>query len=133
MQLLANASRDAFLESTLSLHQVEQLVSMHATRARGLKLLMRYTNKTFVTKADWLQWLDDRRDRLFFTECGGFKFIVDAADNLAESLAMGANKGTQPAHEQPVLLHLDRLHRSGLVCVGECAGGTTTYCMALKH
>ena len=41
------------------------------------RILSRYTNKSFATAAEWRRWYDSNRDKLFFTEVGGYKFMVD--------------------------------------------------------
>ncbi len=46
-------------------------------RELGQGLLERYTEGGFSTYEDWKAWLDTHRDRLFFTEAGGYKWLVD--------------------------------------------------------
>ena len=40
-------------------------------------LLDRYTLQRFATVAEWRAWLDANRDRLFFCETAGYKWLVD--------------------------------------------------------
>lgn len=40
-------------------------------------LLERYTAESFETAAEWDEWLVANRDRLFFTEVGGYRWLVD--------------------------------------------------------
>lgn len=40
------------------------------------RLLARYTLEKFNDVADWREWLEANRDRLFFTDVGGFKFMA---------------------------------------------------------
>ena len=40
-------------------------------------LLERYTNERFETAGEWSAWLRENRERLFFTEVGGYKWLVD--------------------------------------------------------
>ena len=42
----------------------------------ALRLLKRYTTETFTEAGQWRAWLDKNRGRLFFTDVGGFKFLV---------------------------------------------------------
>lgn len=41
-------------------------------------LLERYTTQSFATAAEWSDWLKANRERLFFTEAGGFVWLVDS-------------------------------------------------------
>ncbi len=43
----------------------------------GERLLHRYTNESFATADEWRQWYDSNRNKLFFTEIGGYKFMVN--------------------------------------------------------
>lgn len=40
------------------------------------RVLKRYTTEAFQTPTEWRQWLNESRERLFFTEVGGFKFMA---------------------------------------------------------
>jgi hypothetical protein len=42
----------------------------------GLRILKRYTNESFDDAKAWRAWLEKSRDRLFFTDVGGYKFLV---------------------------------------------------------
>ena len=47
----------------------------------ALRILKRYTGQDFAALGDWRNWLDQHRDRLAFTEVGGFQWVVaDSAD-----------------------------------------------------
>jgi hypothetical protein len=39
-------------------------------------VLKRYTDFTFETSNQWRQWLEQNRDRIFFSDFGGYKFLV---------------------------------------------------------
>ena len=41
------------------------------------ELLMRYTDQSFATVGEWRNWLASNRARLFYTEAGGFKWLVN--------------------------------------------------------
>ncbi|WP_304422664.1 protein-disulfide reductase DsbD domain-containing protein [uncultured Duncaniella sp.] len=47
---------------------------------KGRRLLERYTLCRFSTPAQWKSWLDANRDRMFFTESGGWLWLVDTLD-----------------------------------------------------
>jgi hypothetical protein len=48
----------------------------------------RYTDVAFDTPQQWQQWLDSNRDRLYFTDIGGYKFFV-----VPEGYPAGASHG----------------------------------------
>lgn len=41
------------------------------------RVLERYTTERFATAVEWREWLAKNRSRLFYTEAGGFKFMVN--------------------------------------------------------
>jgi len=43
----------------------------------ALRVLKRYTPENFETAAQWETWYDKNKSRLFFTETGGYKFLVN--------------------------------------------------------
>ncbi len=47
------------------------------------KLLSRYTDRSFETQQQWRQWFDESKDRLYFTDVGGYKFKVAPQGYLA--------------------------------------------------
>jgi hypothetical protein len=58
---------------------LDRCVSMlekHENPELALRVLGRYTNETYTNAKDWRNWLDTNRARLFFTDVGGFKFLV---------------------------------------------------------
>ena len=38
------------------------------------KFLRRYTNESFKTREEWENWLASNKGRIYFTDCGGYKF-----------------------------------------------------------
>jgi hypothetical protein len=42
----------------------------------AIRVLKRYTTESFAEAEQWRQWLTKNRSRLFFTDVGGFKFLV---------------------------------------------------------
>jgi hypothetical protein len=59
--------------------------SQQAPAAR--KALGRYTRESFETPEEWQTWFTKNRDRIFFTDVGGYKFLV--------------NPEGHPTHSQP--------------------------------
>jgi Disulphide bond corrector protein DsbC len=55
---------------------------------KALRVLRRYTQEGFSDAQRWRSWLNVHRDRLFFSDTGGFKFLV-APDYLVEPLRRG--------------------------------------------
>ena len=48
----------------------------------GKTILERYTLKRFATPAEWRNWLDTNRPKMFFTEAGGYLWLVNEKDCL---------------------------------------------------
>lgn len=87
---------------------------------RAQRVLARYTLCAFDTPAEWRKWYDRYQDRLFFTESGGWFFMVDGsrltpgndysvlewrevpADVSAEKPAVVA--AAQPTADEPVVV-----------------------------
>lgn len=72
---------------------VELLKSPHQA-AMGKRILERYTDFRFATYKEWKDWLDTYRDYLFFTETGGFKYMIDTYNH--PHLELPATVGNQP-------------------------------------
>ena len=47
------------------------------------KLLARYTDVSFETPQQWRQWFEANKDRIYFTDVGGYKFLVVPEGYLA--------------------------------------------------
>ena len=45
--------------------------------ATAKRVLLRYTNENFNTAAEWREWFNTNKQKLFFTEAGGFKFMLN--------------------------------------------------------
>ena len=63
-------------------NKIERMDRCFGTLEKGerpelaLRMLKRYTNETFTEAGPWRAWLDKHRARLFFTDVGGYKFLV---------------------------------------------------------
>jgi hypothetical protein len=67
------------LDSNRSLDSLERLIGFlqDETKADIAKLLLaRYTERFFQNAQDWKQWFEENRDRIFFSDVGGYKFLV---------------------------------------------------------
>jgi hypothetical protein len=74
------------IESNRRLGSLERLIALlddPAKQATVKTLLARYTNVAFDTPQQWQQWLAASRDRIFFTDVGGYKFLVIPEGYLA--------------------------------------------------
>jgi hypothetical protein len=49
------------------------------------RVLERYTVEHFPAAAAWREWLTKNKSRLFYTEAGGFKFMVNTASSAKET------------------------------------------------
>ncbi len=59
-----------------SLQRLIELLDDAQHAATATKLLSRYTECSFETPLQWRQWFQENKDRLYFTDTGGYKFKV---------------------------------------------------------
>jgi hypothetical protein len=67
------------LSSNRTLESLERLIDLlnDETEADKARLLLkRYTNRSFHDAGDWKQWFESNRDRIYFSDVGGYKFLV---------------------------------------------------------
>ncbi len=67
------------IDSNRRLDTLERLIAMldNETEAPTARLLLaRYTDGSFETSQQWRQWLDENKERIYFTDVGGYKFQV---------------------------------------------------------
>ena len=67
------------LDSNRSLDSLERLIVLlqDETKADTARLLLsRYTNQSFQNAQGWKKWFEDNRDRIYFSDVGGYKFLV---------------------------------------------------------
>jgi hypothetical protein len=72
------------------------------------RILKRYTTEDFPEVRGWRSWLETNRSRLFFTEAGGFKWLVAPESLLMArftdvSSTSDAGKNPKPNQEHPVV------------------------------
>jgi len=63
--------------------------------AKAQRILMRYTLLDYATPAEWRAWYEQNKERLFFTQTGGFVFMVDARDPAVEGNDYGRRARNQ--------------------------------------
>ncbi len=68
---------------------------------RALRVLKRYTTAEFADAKAWRSWLLANRDRLFFTDVGGFKFMIAPESMRGASSTVPVRPEPDPEH--PVL------------------------------
>ncbi len=67
------------LKSNHTLETLKRLIELldePKQQAAAGKLLRRYTSESFETAKEWRDWFDQNRQRIFFTDVGGYKFIA---------------------------------------------------------
>lgn len=66
-------------DSNRSLDTLERLISFLQDESQtdiARRLLTRYTNQSFESAEEWQSWFESNRDRIFFSDVGGYKFLV---------------------------------------------------------
>jgi hypothetical protein len=59
-----------------TLERLVELLEDSKTSATAQRLLKRYTDRDFATPQQGRQWLQQNRNRIFFSDVGGYKFFV---------------------------------------------------------
>jgi hypothetical protein len=76
------------IESNRKIETLQRLIALlddTSQAATAKKLLGRYTNVSFETPQRWRQWFDTNKDRIYFTDIGGYKFLVAPEGYLTRS------------------------------------------------
>ena len=79
---------------------------------RAQRVLARYTLCAFASPADWRAWYDRQEDKLFFTESGGWFFMVDGSrltpgNDYSILESRKAPAAAAPAAPRPVAKEVD--------------------------
>lgn len=77
--LIDNELKSLGLRSNRTLETLEGLISLleDEKQAETVRtLLTRYTNESFQSADQWRTWFDDKKERIFFSDVGGYKFFV---------------------------------------------------------
>lgn len=67
------------IRSNREMSTLEQLVALlndGQSEEMAKKLLARYTKRSFATTKAWQAWLEKHRDRIYFSDVGGYKFLT---------------------------------------------------------
>jgi hypothetical protein len=67
------------IDSNRKIESLQRLIDLfddaqHADTAK--KLLSRYVACAYDTSQQWRQWFDENKNRIYFTDVGGYKFLV---------------------------------------------------------
>ena len=94
--------------------------------ARGARLLARYTDKKFTTKAEWQSWLRNEAPFLFFSDSGGYRFYSSRrSDAVQRAAALAHPVHAKPTTDEPVAFDI--------VALGAAkAGGTVTIAVRMQ-
>jgi hypothetical protein len=95
--------------------KVEQLDACVAMLERGdraelaMRVLKRYTTENFADAKGWRSWLDTNRSRIFFTEAGGYKFLVAPPSLIPPSRLprLPLSSAASPTRRDPVVAELE--------------------------
>lgn len=101
----------------------------HQEVERAQRVLRRYTLCEFTNAADWRKWYDTYKNKMFFTESGGWYFMVNDKNAPGNDYAvvekrLNALKSAQQrslsaeavSHENPLVVtaHVQKLDRDGI-------------------
>ncbi len=91
-----------------------RLLETGADAARGRRILARYTLADFPDAVGWRNWYETNKDRLFWTESGGWLWLVDSREPgvndyraREERLAIGRLAQGETSDAEPVALTAD--------------------------
>ena len=68
------------------LYKAVDLLQKGEQAVMAKRILGRYTKEKFETASEWKQWLDSNKNRLFFSDSGGYVWFINTAkkENLAK-------------------------------------------------
>lgn len=75
--------------SNREISTLEQLIKLLDNREEAdlaKRLLKRYTEQSFLSKRGWRNWFEKNRERIFFSDFGGYKFRVVPQQYLEKTL-----------------------------------------------
>lgn len=65
--------------SNWSMSTLEKLIALRSDQTSGdtaQKLLTRYTEQSFTGATQWRRWFESNKGRIYFSDIGGYKFLV---------------------------------------------------------
>jgi hypothetical protein len=91
------------------LEKCVQMLEKNQDPALAQRILERYTTEKFSNAAAWRTWLNNNKNRLFYTEAGGFKFMVNtfgkitaSGNEAAENQVLKKAAAKEPTLSDPV-------------------------------
>lgn len=66
------------------LHTCITMLEKGKDTEKAQRILDRYTMLDFTTPAAWRKWFENNKEKIFFTETGGYKFMVNTYDKKIE-------------------------------------------------
>ena len=78
--------RSAGIQSNRRIETLGRLIELLSDGQRAetaRRALTRYTCESFDAPQQWRQWFEENKDRIYFTDIGGYKFLVMPKDYLA--------------------------------------------------
>jgi rRNA maturation endonuclease Nob1 len=78
-QVVSISNRDIKL-----LYKAVELMQKGEQVEMANRILSRYTREKFSTANEWKQWLDANRKKLFFTDAGGYVWLVNNVNNTGD-------------------------------------------------
>lgn len=87
-----------------------QLLESNQDVAKAKRILARYTLLNFTTPKEWRSWYEKNKNKIFFTQTGGFYFMVDTHDKnepannykSRQTQDYSAIKPAETSHNEPV-------------------------------
>ncbi|CAN5790687.1 hypothetical protein BH11BAC3_BH11BAC3_30110 [soil metagenome] len=106
--------------SNRSIKLIEKCISMlerNDSPEMAKRLLERYTTGKFANAREWRNWYTKNREKLFYTEAGGFKFMVNTYDAPAKdvpvAIAKAPQKIAEPTPADPVAVSAQLVRTQG--------------------
>jgi hypothetical protein len=85
--LVDNELKSLGIKSNRKIETLEELISLleDEKKADTARLLLaRYTTESFQNAEQWRSWFESNKDRIFFSDVGGYKFFVIPKGYLSE-------------------------------------------------
>jgi hypothetical protein len=114
------------------LEKCVDLLEQGKDTAMAMRVLRRYTMEAFASAKEWRGWLTENKSRLFYTEAGGFKFIVnERAGAASAAVPPAASSAAQATSSDPVAVSA-KLENGRLVVEADILKGWHIYAYVSK-
>lgn len=71
--------KDLGIDSNRKIESLQKIITMLGEKDKAeiaRILLNRYTQQSFTGQIQWQKWFDENKDRIFFSDVGGYKFLA---------------------------------------------------------